>query len=101
MENKKGFPCTECGLCCKNIAHIIELKDFDLGNGTCKYFDKNTNICSIYENRPDICRVDLMFEKEYFKYFTKDEFYKLNAQACNKFQKKFNLDEKYMIILKQ
>ena len=91
------FPCTGCGLCCQNITGIKELEDFNLGNGICKYFDKQNNICLIYETRPDICRVDLMFEKEYYKYYNKEEFYKLNAQACDILQEKFNLDKKYRI----
>ena len=91
------FPCTSCGICCKNITNIPELKEFDLGDGICKYFDKQNNICLIYETRPDICRVDLMFEKEYYKYYNKEEFYKLNAQACNKLQEQFNLDKKYRL----
>ena len=60
-------------------------------------FDKQNNICLIYETRPDICRVDLMFEKEYFKYYTKDEYFKLNIEACNKLQTMFDVDEKYRI----
>ena len=76
---------------------VKELEDFNLGNGTCKYFNKQNNICLIYETRPDICRVDLMFEKEYYKYYNKEEFYKLNAQTCNILQEKFNLDKKYRI----
>ncbi len=59
--------------------------------------DKQTNICLIYETRPDICRVDLMFEKKYYKYYTKDEYFKLNIEACNKMQIMFNIDEKYRI----
>ena len=93
------FPCSSCGLCCQNITGIKELRDFDLGDGICKYFDKVTNSCKIYETRPDICRVNLMFEKEYYKYYSKEDFYKLNAQVCNKLQEKFNLDIKYKINL--
>lgn len=85
------FPCNSCGLCCQNISHIEELKYFDSGDGICKYFDKKNKTCNIYETRPDICRVDLMFEKEYFKYYNKKEFYELNTQVCNKLQEKFNL----------
>jgi len=48
------FPCTSCGLCCQNIGGIKELKEFDLGNGICKYFDFGNRKCSIYEDRPNI-----------------------------------------------
>ena len=66
-----GFPCTSCGACCKNIAGIKELESFDLGNGVCRFLDSN-NMCSIYDSRPSICRVDIMFEKVYFKHYSKE-----------------------------
>ena len=93
------FPCTSCGACCQSIVQIEELKEYDLGNGICKYFDKQNMTCKIYETRPDICRIDLMFEKEYYKYYNKEKFYKLNAQVCNKLQEQFNLGKKYKINL--
>ncbi len=93
------FPCSSCGACCRSIAQIEELREYDLGNGICKYFDIQNMICKIYEIRPDICRIDLMFEKEYFKYYNEKEFYKLNAEVCNKLQVKFNIDKKYNINL--
>ncbi len=93
------FPCTNCGLCCQNIATVKELEKFDLGNGICKYFDKVNNSCKIYDTRPDICKIDYMFEIEYYKYFGKKEFYNLNAKVCNELQEKFNLDKKYKVII--
>ena len=86
------FPCTKCGLCCQNISSIPELKDYDLGTGICKYFDSITNGCEIYENRPLICRVDKMFDLKYHKFFSKNEFYILNAKVCNELQEKYNTD---------
>ena len=47
------FDCDKCGLCCRNIHKIPQLKEYDLGNGVCRYLTSN-NLCSIYENRPDI-----------------------------------------------
>ncbi len=55
------------------------------------------NICKIYKTRPNICRVDKMFYIKYNKYFSKSEFYRLNAKACNKLQKQYNLDIKYKL----
>ena len=43
------FPCTSCGICCQNISLIEELKDLDIGNGTCKHYDTNSLKCVIYE----------------------------------------------------
>jgi Fe-S-cluster containining protein len=90
-----SFPCTGCGLCCQNIGHIPQLKEFDLGNGVCKFL-KNSQ-CEIYENRPDICQVDKMFELEYHKEFSKTDFYQVNANACNSLQKERGLDKSYRV----
>lgn len=91
------FPCSSCGLCCQNLSLIKELKEFDLGNGVCKYYDKMNTICTIYDTRPDICRVEKMFSLEYYKYFSKKEFYILNANVCNELQDKYEINKKYRI----
>ncbi len=92
-----AFPCTICGVCCKNISHIEPLKKYNLGNGVCKYLDLTNNFCKIYENRPDICDVDKMFDIEYYKQYSKKEFYNINATICNKIQEINNSDSKYKI----
>jgi Fe-S-cluster containining protein len=76
------FKCDKCGECCRNIGNSKELKKFDRGDGVCKYLDEKTNLCKIYNNRPEICRVDLMYEKYYKKFYSKEEFYELNYKAC-------------------
>jgi hypothetical protein len=91
------FPCTSCGLCCQNIAHIPELSSYDLGNGVCKHFDSIQNQCKIYDNRPNICKVETMFYLEYKKYFTKEDFYMENAKVCNALQEKYGLNENFRI----
>jgi hypothetical protein len=91
------FPCSNCGLCCRNINKAKELKQFDLGNGTCKYLDIVSNACVIYDTRPDVCNIDTMFEKEYKQNFQKKEFYILNANVCNHLQAESGLDEKFKI----
>lgn len=93
------FPCTQCGLCCQNISGIKELKDYDLGNGLCKYFNTETKSCDIYNSRPDICRIDKMYEIEFCQYFTKKEYYFRNATVCNELQKKHNINIEYRIKL--
>lgn len=95
------FPCSGCGLCCQNLIDIPEMKDYNLGNGVCKYFDKLTNSCTIYETRPDICRVDKMFELKYYKHFTKEEFYIANANVCNELQEQYRMDKSYRVIIKK
>lgn len=80
------FPCTKCGICCRNIDKVPELKDYDLGNGTCMYL--KDNLCSIYSTRPDICRVDVMYEKRYKNTLSYEEYEKLNLEACKELQSK-------------
>jgi len=94
------FPCTKCGLCCQHISGVEELKEFDLGNGVCKYFNYKDNGCKIYKNRPLICRVDEMYEKYYKNLFSRREFYIENAKICNRLQEKYNMDKKYRVIIK-
>jgi len=63
------------------------------------YFNETTKECKIYQTRPNICKVDYMFEVQYFKYYSQERFYQLNAEVCNRLQKKFNLDKKYNVNL--
>lgn len=92
-----GFPCTKCGLCCKNIAGITELKDFDLGDGVCKYLNQETNTCTIYVNRPKICQIDSMYEFKYKQLYSKEIFYNLNARICNALQEKHGISQDFRI----
>lgn len=91
------FPCTSCGLCCQNISKIKNLKNYDLGNGICKYFNSIDNSCKIYNKRPDICSVDIMFKIKYKQYFTEKIFYMENAKSCNYLQKKYGLDISFKV----
>ncbi len=94
------FPCTSCGLCCKNITGIIELVEFDAGNGVCKFLDLETNLCKIYESCPLICRIDETHKKLYSHILLK-EFYAKNAEICNALQEANHLDESFRVILKE
>jgi len=76
------------------------LKEFDRGDGVCKYLTDDRK-CAIYEDRPDICRVDKMYEKVYYKYFSKREFYIKNAEICNSLQEMHNIDKSYRIDIKE
>ena len=80
------FPCQKCGTCCRNIDKVEQLKDYDRGDGVCKWLIDN--LCSIYSSRPDICRIDYMYEKEYYKLYSKEEFYNLNLQGCKEIRGK-------------
>lgn len=87
MKILRDFKCTQCGLCCQNISKI--LPEFDLGNGTCKYYDPDTKLCTIYEDRPLVCRV-----KDYWLLndtgLSWKEWCDLNYQVCQKLQEENN-----------
>ncbi|MDY5185489.1 YkgJ family cysteine cluster protein [Helicobacter trogontum] len=88
-----SFLCTKCGACCRNIRGIKELESYDLGNGVCTHLDIQTNQCKIYANRPMICRVEAMYEKVFFRQYSKEEFYTLNIESCKILQEKENVDK--------
>lgn len=79
------FECDKCGLCCKHIDRSTLLKELDLGNGVCKYL-KN-NMCSIYYKRPLVCNVDFMYDEYFKKYLSREEYYKMNKEICEKLKK--------------
>lgn len=58
------FICTRCGLCCRNIDKIPELREFHKGDGVCIHLSED-NLCNIYMNRPDICNTEKMYELKY------------------------------------
>jgi len=59
------FNCEKCGACCRAVKCFL-LKD---------------GLCSIYETRPDICRVDRMYEIRKLN-MTREEYYKLTKRFC-------------------
>ena len=84
MSGNVSFKCCACGECCRHIGHIVQLHDFDNGNGVCIHL--NGNLCDIYENRPEICRVDAMYEKYFSSIYSREEFYEINKKACDQMQ---------------
>lgn len=86
MNSKIEFNCSRCGECCGHIDKVPQLAQFDIGNGTCIHL--HDNLCSIYLSRPEVCRVDTMYEKYYSNQYTRDEFYRLNEDACTQLKAK-------------
>lgn len=84
MKKAEKFPCSQCGECCRHINLVPQLTQFDRGDGICIHLRQN--ICGIYENRPEICRVDAMYEKYYHHLYSREEFYQLNLEGCQKLQ---------------
>lgn len=82
------FICDMCGLCCKHLEEIPQLKEFDSGNGRCIYL-RDDNRCAIYENRPDICNVKKMYELYYKDLMDEDDYIKKNIEGCEELKKKY------------
>tara|TARA_Y100000593_G_C4082350_1_gene224474 strand:- start:147 stop:446 length:300 start_codon:yes stop_codon:yes gene_type:complete len=91
------FLCSQCGACCRNVKKIGLPHDED---GVCLKLDKKTNTCTIYENRPEICRVDKMYNKYFKTKMTKKEFNIMNTKICHILIDKEQLDNKYKINIK-
>lgn len=61
-----------------------------LDDESCINLDKASNLCKIYDKRPDICRVDRMFEKVFYKFMSKEEYLNLNTLSCEKLKEIYN-----------
>lgn len=81
------FNCDCCGLCCMNLKMSPLYADLDRGDGICKHFDVRTKFCLIYANRPEKCNIDKVYKKYYSSMMSKEKFYKLNYEICDKFKK--------------
>ena len=88
------FLCSKCGACCRK-AGLLGLPHN--GDGVCSYLNRETNECSIYDKRPDICRVDRMFDKYFKSKVSKKEFYKLNTRICHVLIDEVGLDGSFKI----
>ena len=79
---KSKFECNMCGLCCRNIHLIDQLKDYHNGDGICMYLDLKTNLCAIYENRPIICNVEKSYQVYFSQLYTEEEYIEMNHKGC-------------------
>lgn len=75
------FQCNKCGKCCESLNRSFLYDDLNDGNGTCKYYDKNTKLCTIYNSRPEKCNVEKFYKKVSHLY-TYEEYIKLNYLSC-------------------
>ena len=93
-----GFLCSQCGACC-----IIAGKSGFMPSredGACIHLLED-NSCGIYDTRPDICKVDKMFEikSKEDPELTLKKHYKLNTKACHDLIDILDIDKKYKIKL--
>lgn len=77
------FPCTQCGACCKNISGCEELRDFDIGNGICRYLNSD-NKCEIYPKRPLVCNGEYIYVTLYSNKLDFQSFCNEMQQICKK-----------------
>lgn len=74
------FECDCCGLCCRLIGNVPQLKHFDRGDGVCVHLTAD-NLCDIYDNRPEVCSVERMYSRFADK-LTKDQYLEAMTRSC-------------------
>ena len=82
------FKCDCCGLCCRHIDRSPLLKNFDRGDGVCKFLSEK-NLCKIYKNRPDFCNVEVGYKKYFSEKWSWEEFLKKNYESCEELKREF------------
>lgn len=80
------FPCTQCGLCCRNVHLAQQTQYLDRGDGACRHYSDAGKQCLIYETRPDICRVDRQYQMNYAQTFSWEAFVEANLGVCRQLQ---------------
>ncbi len=80
------FQCDKCGACCRNVNLSPLYAELDRGDGVCRYL--TGSLCSIYGERPLLCRVDESYQNFFVGRMSKEEYYRLNYEACDKLKKK-------------
>ena len=101
-EKTKKFQCSKCGACCRRAGKSGFMPD--RGDGACIHLTKD-NLCSIYETRPELCNMELMWEKRNKELdlesrgLTKIGYFKVNSEVCNSMMKEDDMDEKFRIDL--
>ena len=93
-----SFPCTMCGLCCKQIGALRAGKPNLAGwvqdmitafpydhdeSGACSQLQPD-NSCGVYENRPLLCNLKAIYKKNKALAPTILHWYRINAINCNR-----------------
>ena len=78
------FKCNLCGVCCRNLHKNDLYSNLHNGDGICFYLNIEENLCTIYEKRPDLCNIDLSYDKYFKDIYSLDEYYRLNYMSCAK-----------------
>jgi Fe-S-cluster containining protein len=80
------FPCTQCGLCCRNVHLAEQTQHLDRGDGACRHYSDANKHCLIYDSRPDICRVDQQYQMHYADRYSWASFVEVNIEVCRVLQ---------------
>ena len=109
MDN---FPCTKCGLCCKQLAntlanqHSLPQKLQDLlsifpyrpkPDGSCPKLTED-GLCSVYDSRPIICNIKLA--AQVLNHDITD-WYRINAEYCNTLINNAGLSTDYLVKIEE
>ena len=66
-------------------------------DGACIHLAED-NTCQIYETRPEMCRVNVMAERNRHKLgLSQAEYFKIANQICNRWMEEDGIDESYRI----
>lgn len=82
------FSCDRCGLCCRSIGGIPQLKQYDRGDGVCCHLT-DANLCDIYESRPEVCNVERMYSR-FESEMSMGEYISMTEASCNCLKKNFS-----------
>ena len=75
------FKCDCCGLCCRAIGGIPQLKQFDRGDGVCCHLT-DANLCDMYnKSRPEVYSVEKMYSR-FASEMSREEYYALMTESC-------------------
>jgi len=83
LMNKYQFPCSKCGMCCRNLSMSSLYNDLHDGSGICRHLNTYTNLCTIYNDRPEKCNITDAYQ--HFKNIMSfDKYIQLNIESCKK-----------------
>ena len=116
-----NFPCTGCGMCCKNAGSwvamartvaespgytpaplIEEVAGFPYAfdeHGACEKLGAD-NKCTVYDHRPDICSIEITWQKHHASKDpapTLQEYYTRAIAVCNSMMKAGGVSEEFYI----
>ena len=82
------FQCRKCGKCCTLFRLFPEDSEWrlklDSGDGTCRYFDRQSRLCSIYDTRPLICNNARFYDECLKDSMSREEFDSFLNEYCEK-----------------